>query len=68
MVDESTMVVSIKIAIWELGTHSFVYEYILRVCFIFLMHPGLLNMDMVMIIFCDFWTNASMHFRYRLDA
>ena len=39
---------SIKIVIWELETHSFMW-----VCFSFLMHPGLLNMYLVMIIFCE---------------
>ena len=53
MVDKSAIVVSIIIE-----THSFIYEYILWVAPVFLMHRGLLNMDMVMIIFCDFFLSS----------
>ena len=45
MVNESTIGVSIKIVIWELGIHSFVYTVILI---------QFINMDLVMIIFLSF--------------
>ena len=49
-------------------THSFIYEYILRVCSIFLMHRGLLNIDMVMMISLWCLQELQRTLEYRLDV
>ena len=59
MVNESTIGVSIKIVIWELGIHSFVYTVILL---------QFINMDLVMIIFWDFCLSFFMHLGFQYTS